>query len=262
MNARSLFHRVAVGTLNRLARTPRVARAVFAMIGFHDHWQDNTSDEVRFLAFCGSLRHLAHGQILQDLWVLYELDLQPGGYFVEFGAYDGTSHSNTKLLEERFGWTGLLVEPNPDMADLLRRSRSAMVDARCVWDVTGDEVDLLLTGDAELSTVADHAVRDLHTDVRHATAVRQVCVATVSLNDLLDEYSAPDVVDFMSVDTEGTELRILRAFDFSKHRPRLVAIEHNGRADERDLDALMSANGYERRFRSMSGWDGWYRLRR
>jgi FkbM family methyltransferase len=261
LDARALFHRGAVTSLNRLARIPRVAYATFAMIGFHEYWNEHASEELKFLAFCGSMRHLAHGQILQDLWVLYELDLTPRGYFVEFGAYDGTSHSNTKLLEDNFSWSGLLAEPNPDMADALARTRSAVVDPRCVWDVTGDTVDLLLTGDPELSTVAEHATHDLHTDARHATAVRTVSVPTVSLDDLLAEHSAPAGFDFMSVDTEGTELRILRAFDFAKYRPRLVAVEHNGRTSERELDALMADNGYERRFRSLSDWDGWYRLR-
>lgn len=261
MDARSSFHRATTATLNRISRTPRTAAALFAMIGFHDHWKDNICEEARFLAFCASLRHLAHGQILQDLWVLYELDLRQSGYFVEFGAYDGTSHSNTKLLEERFGWTGLLVEPNPAMAAALQATRSATVDRRCVWDRTGAEVDLLITGDAELSTVRDHALRDLHTEDRLKTAVGTVPVATVSLNDLLDEHDAPDEIDFLSVDTEGTELRILGAFDFSRHRPRLVAVEHNRRDAERDLDALMFANGYDRRFPAMSDWDGWYRLR-
>ena len=261
MDARALAHQVTVETLNRLSRTPRVAYKVFSMIGFHRYWHENASEELKFLALCGSMQHLAHGQILQDLWVLYELDFKPDGFFVEFGAYDGTEHSNTKLLEQRFGWTGLLVEPNPDMSDALRRSRSATVDSRCVWDVTGDAVDLLVTGDAELSTVAEHATPDLHTEARHATAVRTISVPTVSLNDLLDEHSAPEMIDFMSVDTEGTELKILRAFDFSKHKPRLVAVEHNGRGEQHDLDALMFANGYERRFRSLSDWDGWYRLR-
>ena len=261
MDARALFHRGAVASLNRLARIPRVAYATFAMIGFHDYWAEHASEELRFLAFCGSMRHVAHGQILQDLWVLYELDLKPHGYFVEFGAYDGTSHSNTKLLEDNFGWTGLLAEPNPDVADALRASRTAVVDPRCVWDVSGDTVDLLLTGDPELSTVAEHATDDLHTRARHATAVRTVPVPTVSLDDLLAEHAAPAAFDFMSVDTEGTELRILRAFDFAKHRPRLVAVEHNGRSSEQELDTLMASNGYERRFRSLSDWDGWYRLR-
>lgn len=231
------------------------------MVGLHDYWPNKVSDELRFLAFCGSMSHLSHGQILQDLWVLFELEFQANGYFVEFGAYDGTTHSNTMLLEERFGWTGLLVEPNPEMAAILQRSRSAIVDPRCVWDVTGDEVELLLTEDAELSTVVDRATRDLHTYTRNATAVRTVSVQTVRLDDLLNEYSAPATIDFLSVDTEGTELRVLRAFDFARHRPRLVAVEHNGRSDQRDLDALMVSNGYERRFRTMSDWDGWYRLK-
>lgn len=125
-----------------------------------------------------------------------------------------------------------------------------------MWDVTGDKIELLLTGDAELSTVAEHAERDLHSEARRVTAVRSVSVPTVSLNDLLDEHSAPDVIDFMSVDTEGTELRILKSFDFSRRRPRLVAVEHNGRDD---MDALMLSNGYERRFRHLSDWDAWYR---
>lgn len=231
------------------------------MIGFHDHWRRHVSDDARFLAFCAALRHLAHGQILQDLWVLYELDLKANGYFVEFGAYDGTAHSNTKLLEQRFGWTGLLVEPNPAMAATLQATRSAAVDGRCVWDTTGDEVELLVTGDAELSTVREHAQPDLHTDTRLRTAVRSVSIPTVSLDDLLAEHDAPTEIDFLSVDTEGTELRILRAFDFARHRPRLVAVEHNHRSTERELDALMAANEYDRRFPAMSDWDGWYRLR-
>lgn len=128
MESRDLFHHATVKTLNRLSRMPRVSYATFAMIGFHEYWDKNISEEAKFLAFCGSMRHLAHGQILQDLWALWELDLQHAGYFVEFGAYDGTSHSKTKLLEERFGWTGILAEPNPDMADVLEKTRSAIVD--------------------------------------------------------------------------------------------------------------------------------------
>ena len=261
LDKRTALHRASVSALNGLARTPRAARALFAMIGFHPYWGDHLSEEARFLAFCASLKHLAYGQILQDLWVLYELDLHQGGYFVEFGAHDGRTHSNTKLLEDRFGWTGILAEPNPDLSEVLRAERRATVDTRCVWDSSGGHVALLLTEDSELSTVAGHAERDLHTAARAATAVREVAVPTVSLDDLLDDHAAPASLDFLSVDTEGTELRVLEAFSFERHRPRLVAVEHNGRADqEQGLDALMADRGYERRFRTMSDWDAWYRL--
>lgn len=256
---KEFFHRTSVTVLNRVARTPRLAYALFALIAWHRPWAEGAGEELRFLAFCAGLRHLAHGQVLQDLWVLFETDLRPG-YFVEFGALDGVEHSNTLLLEERFGWKGLLAEPNPGMAQVLRRGRAAEVDDRCVWDRTGDEVELLVTEDPKLATVADAAAPDLHTSSRLATAVRRVRVPTVSLGDLLDEHGAPDAVDFLSVDTEGTELRILRAYDFSRHRPRLVAVEHNRREeDERELDQLMARHGYERRFRQFSDWDAWYR---
>lgn len=258
---KTAVHRAATGAVNRIAATPRLAYATFAMIGFHDHWLHRASDESRFLAFCAGRRHVSHGQILQDLWVLYELELAAGGFFVEFGAYDGASHSNTLLLEERLGWSGVLAEPNPDMVEVLRRTRRAVVDPRCVWDTTGDVVELTITGDPELSTVVEHAESDLHSPARASTAVRSVSIPTVSLDDLLDDHDVPAQFDFLSVDTEGTEMRIIRAFDFTRHRPTLVAVEHNGRLDvQRELDELMAANGYERRFRKLSDWDAWYRL--
>lgn len=259
---RILFQRTSVSGLNLFARTPRTATAAFMMIGFHDRWRDGISDEARFLGFCGSMRHLAHGQLLQDLWVLFESDLKVGGYFVEFGAYDGQTHSNTLLLEERFGWQGIVAEPNADVVERLRRLRRAVVDDRCVWDRSGDVVEFVLTKDAELSTVLEGASEDWLTAERRSTVTRTARVPTVSLDDLLEEHGAPQQIDFLSVDTEGTELRILEAFNFSAHRPTLVAVEHNGREDdERRLDALFTREGYERRFRDMSGWDAWYRLR-
>lgn len=171
-----------VGLLNRLAGNNRIAYAFFALVAWHRPWR-NASEELRFLSCCAGLRHLAQGQLLQDLWTLFDTDFTPG-YFVEFGACNGRLHSNTLLHEQRFGWRGLLAEPNPAMVEVFRGSRSAIVDDRCVWDHTGEEVELLVTADPELSTVADAATPDLHTGPRIATAVRRVRVPTVSSNDL------------------------------------------------------------------------------
>jgi hypothetical protein len=86
-------------------------------------------------------------------------------------------------------------------------------------------------------------------------------VRTVSLADLLRQHDAPEVIDYMSVDTEGSEYEILSAFQFASRMIRLVSIEHNHRPIEHDLDRLMTTQGYERRFPELSGWDAWYRLR-
>jgi len=259
MIKRLVFQHTSLPILNRIARTRRTGSAAFTLVT-GDYWRDNVADETRFLAFCASMRHLGHGQLLQDLWVLFETDLQQGGFFVEFGAFDGVLHSNTLLLERGFGWRGILGEPNPDMAARITRARAADVDSRCVWDRSGEVVELDLTEDPELSSVTAGAEADVLSAQRRSTRSRTAKVPTVSLNDLLEEHGAPADIDFLSVDTEGTEVRILEAFDFSAHRPRLAAVEHNGRRDDEErLDALFTREGYERRFPGLSRWDAWYR---
>src|SRR3979409_966312 len=70
-------------------------------------------EECRFLAYVLLSRHESKSQILQDLWVGYELNERRGGFFVEFGATNGVVNSNTWLLEKKYGWKGILAEPNP-----------------------------------------------------------------------------------------------------------------------------------------------------
>ena len=87
---------------------------------------------------------------------------------------------------------------------------------------------------------------------------REVPVQTISLNDLLDEHQAPNEVDYMSVDTEGSELEILKAFDFTKRRVKLFTIEHNFTPLRAEIFELMTAQGYVRRFPEYTRFDDWY----
>jgi FkbM family methyltransferase len=220
---------------------------------------DTPGDRADFIAFCRGLGRVAHAQLYQDMWVLFETGLQVDGFFVEFGAADGVAHSNTLLLEH-LGWSGVLAEPNPAMARPLANNRSAAIDMRCVWKKSGDELEFLVTKDPEFSALVGLSLPDQHTGTERGDgAVTKV--TTVALAELLADHDAPQVIDYLSVDTEGTEYEILGAFDFSSRKIRLLSIEHNNRPIEADIDQLMVANGYERRFPELSAWDGWYRLR-
>jgi hypothetical protein len=88
-----------------------------------------------------------------------------------------------------------------------------------------------------------------------------ISVETVALNDLLESYGAPRAIDYISIDTEGTELEILGHFDFSRWDVRLFSIEHNGADREQKLDRFMHERGYERRYSNYSLFDGWFRKR-
>lgn len=225
--------------------------------------------EPRFLRAAGLLRDatdaeavfardLANG-VANDisLWVLHETRRKRGGYFVEFGAVDGIALSTTYLLEREYGWHGIVAEPNPAWHAALRNNRTAEVDFRCVFTTTGATVSFSATAAPLLSTIAAYASRDGHAGARrnHQT----VQVETVSLNDLLATHAAPRDIDFVSVDTEGSEFDILSEFDFNYWNVLLFSIEHNLTDSERHLDGLMQRNGYERRYPGYPVVDAWYR---
>lgn len=196
-----------------------------------------------------------HGQIMQDLWVAYELDGKRDGYFVDFGATNGLTMSNSVFLEREFGWTGICAEPNPTFHEKLFKARKCHISTKCVHSKTGDTIDFVCATRAMFSRAGD--ARDGET--LEGDDVEQIVpVETITLNDLLDEYDAPQRIDFMSIDTEGSEYDILTAFDFSKRFVGMFAIEHNYKPVRDEIFALMSAQGYVRRFPELSRFDDWY----
>ncbi len=193
----------------------------------------------------------------QDLWVLHETQHKKSGFFVEFGAADGILLSSTLMLERDFGWRGILAEPHPAWHADLGRNRSAEIDHRCVFTRTGERMKFAATRHAGLATIIDFLATDGHAKSRAEHEI--IDVETVSLNDLLESHRAPQRIDYISVDTEGSELSILEQFDFKTWDVSLFAVEHNRTAQEHALDELMFRNGYERRFAAYSPIDAWYR---
>jgi len=193
----------------------------------------------------------AKSQILQDVFVLSLLGPEPG-YFVEFGAASGVEFSNTYLFEKRFGWRGVLAEPGRNWHASIEVSRAATLDRRCVWRRTGERLTFCEHPDGNLSAVEDHA----SASAREVSSSYQV--ETVSLGDLLDGVGAPEVVDYLSADTEGAELDILGAYDF-RRMFRVVTVEHNHDACRRAaVYEIMVGRGYCRVCEDLSDFDDWY----
>jgi FkbM family methyltransferase len=202
---------------------------------------------------CAGMRE-SRAQFFQDLWVLFELDEKREGYFVEFGASDAELLSNTWLLEQQHGWTGILAEPNP-VTHASLRERAAVLDTRCVYAMTGAQMEFHATDNSVLSTLAQFSESDFHASTRQAR--RSITVETVSLDDLLDEHDAPSVIDYLSIDTEGSEYDILAAYSF-RRRFRCITVEHNFTPARETIDRLLRSKGYVQRFAYASESDNWY----
>jgi FkbM family methyltransferase len=216
-----------------------------------------TPDLLNFFAFAMARAGRAQGQLFQDLWVLFELGEPSGGYFVEFGATNGVTMSNSHLLEKHYGWQGILAEPNPEYHDRLGRERDCHISHKCVYARSGERMQFLCTDQAVFSRLAEVNPGDLHEAEKRANP-RAIEVETVALEDLLQEFGAPDTIDYLSVDTEGSEHDILAAFDFSRRFVRCLTVEHNFTPLRDALHDLLTAQGYIRRFPEFTRFDDWY----
>ncbi|KQS56409.1 hypothetical protein ASG17_10485 [Brevundimonas sp. Leaf363] len=214
----------------------------------------------QFFAFAAGLAKQSKGQLFQDLWALWETGMNAPGYFVEFGAADGVYLSNSYLLETTYGWKGVLAEPNPASAPLVRAARNCFISDKCVFNRSGEHIAFLPAVMGELSRIRDIVPDDTHerSGRRLGEASKEIQVETISLNDLLIEAQAPQRIDYMSVDTEGSEFAILSTFDFERWDVRAISVEHNFTLLREQLFELLTAAGYRRKFRQFSRFDDWY----
>lgn len=197
-------------------------------------------------------------QLGQDFLGLIAGGVSSPGFFVEFGAADGVSLSNSYLLEKEFGWAGILCEPNRSWHEELRRNRSGTLDIRCVYSTTGEQISFSENYIGELSGITEFAGDDRHGLINRTTTSYRV--ETISLLDLLMQHNAPEHIDFLSVDTEGSEFEILNAFDFSKYTFGAICVEHNFTANRSKVKDLLLENNYRQVYPELSDFDDWFML--
>ncbi len=199
----------------------------------------------------------SRSQLRQDLFVLAEHKFKREGFFVEFGATNGLDLSNSYLLAQEFNWRGILVEPAKVWTDQLRLNRpESHIETLCVWKETASKVDFIETDASELSTLKMFSNMDVHSDLRRNGKTYEV--STISLIDLLKKYDAPKQIDYLSIDTEGSEFEILNAFNFSEYSFGVITVEHNYTPQRDLIYSLLTKVGYKRVYESISKIDDWY----
>jgi len=198
-----------------------------------------------------------NSQIEQERWVFAMCNGRRDGHFAEIGAFDGVLHSNSYFLESEHGWKGVCVEPNPGLFTRLRESRSALCLERAVYRETGQILSFIPS--QEIGTLAEFAGNDRYADDRARAAATHglIQVETISFAEIaaMGDFGETGF-DYVSLDTEGSELEILRTIDLDRHRIALFTIEHNFVEPRREeMRILLAAAGYDR---LNVGFDDWY----
>lgn len=194
-----------------------------------------------------NIRKDGHSQYGQDVVVYELLGCPPQGVFIDIGANDGVTFSNSLLFEEK-GWTGVCVEPHPDIFQNLPQNRNCHLVNACIAD-EDEWVDFLVVeGHSNmLSGIYDfldqrHLKRIDAEIERYGGNKRVVTIEALSPESLLRRFSINNI-DYLSIDTEGCELPILKKFDYESTSIKAIGVENGTRSP--DLFRFLTSKGYK-----------------
>ena len=188
-------------------------------------------------------RRFYFSQYGQDKFVAEHLF--PGmrnGVFVDVGAYDGVTLSNSCFFEREMGWTGLCVEPIPDVfRELVSNRPGSVCENVCVSNVEGELEFARVEGVEALSGIADRMDRRHRRRIEgEGGRVEMMRLPSLRLQTLLDRHGI-DRIHFLSIDTEGAELDVIQSLDFERTRVDVVCVENN--SGERNVRRHLKRNG-------------------
>jgi FkbM family methyltransferase len=169
------------------------------------------------------------------------------GYFVDVGANDPKAISQSWDLEQK-GWTGVLVEPQPALAQKLREQRAAKVFA-CACSSPANTGKML-----QLHVAGIHS--SLNPDFFVAGMRREdvIEVPARTLDDILEEAKAPTPIDLLSIDVENHEIEVLSGVTLTRWGPRLILIEDL--ALNLRIHHALTSRGYK--WVRRTGLNSWY----
>lgn len=192
-----------------------------------------------------------YSQAGQDQWVLEMTKNKRSGYFVDLGAYDGLNYSNTFYLEKNLGWNGICVEADPLNYKELTRNRNCLCENVAVNDYAG---------------FVNFSSSDMGGKIVNSSDIVITCDL---LENILIRNQSPEFIDYLSIDIEGNEIKVLEKFPFNRWKFGLITVEHNlyceGDSNKIRIMEILTNNGYrvERENVSHEGYpfEDWYVLK-
>jgi FkbM family methyltransferase len=224
------------GILNRIVQFLLRSSKVLSSIGPST---DNASDEA-------GTRY--RNETMNDRWIVeHVFPGLRGGYFLEAGAADGKDASSCYILEKELGWTGICIEPHSGFFKQLEVNRPNSICLNlCLSDRPGTVV--FIEGDEEslspyLSGIESNLLRFKHRGDEISKLGQRVTKEAESLLSVLKACSAPPIIDYAAFDVEGSELEVLRDFQFNQYSFRAVSMECDSKIWD-EVTKLMQSNGY------------------
>jgi len=193
-------------------------------------------------------KNLYFSQDGQDKYILEYFNNKKDGFFIDIGAYNGVTFSNT-LKMEKLGWKGACIEPNPDMFKKVLKTRKCAKYNVAISKENGEILFNRIKGScAVLSGIKEdydprHLERIENELKESGGEMETITVKTMSFDTLMEKFKNVKTIDYISIDTEGSELKILQSINFSKYNIKAISVENNYETNE--IRDYMVKNGYQ-----------------
>jgi FkbM family methyltransferase len=172
------------------------------------------------------------------------------GVFVDVGAGDGIKFSNSAFFERFRDWKGLCIEPRISIFHELVKNRICSVENKCISMSGKTERFVEFTGGwlPMLSGIERNFYKEHQSKVKEGLLQKEHNhkmigweIATIRLQDLLDKYRM-STIDYCSIDTEGSEMEVLKSINFDKSNIMVFSVENN--YNNQEIPAFMERMGY------------------
>ncbi len=167
-------------------------------------------------------------KIIEDFFAVH---LPKSKIFIEVGGFDGINYSNVRRLYEQYGWEGISIEPVEKNYKKLAASYQD-TGVACLHAAVGEFDGETVLHVAEYPHLTDWGSEIATLDPANKTkwlefqpSWHEEKITLRSMNSILEEAEINEI-GFISIDTKGSELNVLKGFNLQKYRPQLILIEY------------------------------------
>ena len=169
------------------------------------------------------------------------------GVFLDIGAHDGKTLSNTFFFEKALNWKGLCIEPHPKVFSQLKENRNCLLVEGCAWNEDTTKKFRMIEGYSEMLSGLVDSYHPSHVDRSNAEVssmnqtVTDIEDRCYDINKLLIDNNLTSI-DFMSIDIEGGELEVLKCIDYKEVKINIILAENNYK--DQNLRSFLESKGY------------------